>query len=287
MAPSHIYNSSMMIELTFAHLSDIHMLPEGQLYNTLDVHARAASVLDAVDRLETPPAFMLITGDNINEVEMAASYDRLKRLLARVCVPVVFALGNHDVRRDFRAAFASELAPFLAVPGVSDEPCHGRAIINNTRVLVLDTLVPGFTQGLLDEAQLAWLARELDAPFGGATILALHHCPLPIPTTRFADHQLTNARALEQVLLGARAKPIGLLCGHIHYTNIGLFAGVPCVSAPGIAMGIAPDAQRGLRMHDCLGFNVCHIIDGRFIVNPVITQAESRTIKYDAVMAWQ
>ena len=36
-------------------------------------------------------------------------------------------------------------------------------IVENLASGYLDTLVPGFTHGFLDDAQLAWLARELDA----------------------------------------------------------------------------------------------------------------------------
>lgn len=277
----------MSTDFSFAHLSDIHMRPEGMLYNTMDGYERASRVVDAALTVETPLAFMLITGDNIDEIEPAASYARLKQLLARVKIPTAFALGNHDVRREFRIAFEHELGSFLAIPGISDYPCHGKTFVGTKRILVLDTLVPKFTHGYLDDGQLQWLATELDQHHDGPTILALHHCPLPIPTRRFAKYQLTNADALERVVLNSRVKPIAMLFGHIHYSHIGLFGGIPCVSAPGIAMGIAPDALQGLRLTDAAGFNLCHVIDGRFVVNPVITQAESRTVKYDMEMSWQ
>ena len=282
-----LYNHRMTTNLTFAHVSDIHMRPEGMLDDRLDMFARANSVLDAVDALETPPAFMLITGDNIDEVEPDVSYRRLKQLLVRVKVPIIFALGNHDVRREFRTVFEHELAQFLVEPGVSDAPCNGKIVIGELRLLVLDSLVPGFAHGFVDAPQLGWLAGELDAPFAGKTILALHHCPLPIATTRFRNFQLTNTDAVHNVLSAARTKPLGVLFGHIHYSHVGLYAGIPCVSAPGIAKGIAPDAQRGVRLTDSLGFNVCHIIEDQFVVNPMMIQAETRTLTYDTVMAWQ
>jgi 3',5'-cyclic AMP phosphodiesterase CpdA len=277
--------------LTFAHLSDMHILPPGRAYNGLDSATRFEAVLAAVARLETPPLFMLLTGDLIDQIECDTSYARLQGLLAGVHVPLIYALGNHDERAPFRKAFGTQLAHFLAIPGDAGDagaaPCHGVQLIGDLRVIVLDTVVPGFTKGAIDEAQLAWLEAQLNMPFSGRTLIALHHCPLPVPTVRFQQHQLTNADALARVIAPHAAKISGMLHGHIHYANSGRFAGVYCSSAPGIAMGIAPDAQQGLRLTDACGFNLCHLFGDQLVVNSVITHAESRTLKYDKVMAWQ
>ncbi len=274
--------------LTFAHLSDSHIRPIGQTYNTLDSAARFAQTLAAVAQLETPPQFMLLTGDLIDQIECDISYARFKALLAQVHVPLIYALGNHDDRPSFRRAFGAQLADFLAIKGNDgDAPCYGVQHIGDVRVIVLDTHVPGFTYGELDARQLVWLDAQLSAAHAGRTLIALHHSPLPIPTTRFQKHQLRNADALARVIAPHAHEICGMLHGHIHYANSGLFAGVYCSSAPGIAMGIAPDAQQGLRLTDTCGYNLCHLFDRQLIVNSVITQSETRTLKYDKEMAWQ
>jgi 3',5'-cyclic-AMP phosphodiesterase len=274
------------MRLVFAHLSDTHLRPRSALYNGLDTHDRLATAVAAVQALETPPAFVLVSGDLTDLIEPEASYHALRDHMQLLRVPVVYALGNHDERAAFRSVFADDLRDFLAVPGPGDAPCHGVATHGDVRVIVLDTVVPGLTRGEVDAAQLAWLAQQLDAPWGGPTLLMLHHCPLPVLPHRFQPHQLTNADALAGVIAPRAHVLSGMLGGHIHFASSGMFAGVPMHTAPGIAMGIAPDAQLGLRLTDALGFNLCALHGRMLVTHPIIVQQETQTLRYDKAMAW-
>lgn len=264
----------------------MHLRPATAPYNGLDTATRLQGVIDAVNALETPPAFVLVSGDLTDLVEPIASYRMLKQMLATLKVPVIYALGNHDERAAFREVFADDLATFLALPGQGDAACHGVATIGDVRVLVLDTLIPGITRGEVSAEQLAWLGRMLDQAWSGRTLLMLHHAPLPILPQRFVRHQLTNPDALAAVIAPRAHVICGILHGHIHFASFGVLAGVPVCSAPGIAMGIAPDAQQGLKLTDAIGFNIGTLHDRLLVINPVITQAATRELRYDKEMAW-
>jgi 3',5'-cyclic AMP phosphodiesterase CpdA len=267
---------------TILQFSDLHIQPEGMPMNGHDTYERALRAINHAKTLETKPSVILITGDCINEKENEASYKRL-RLLTDILsehydVPVLLGVGNHDVRADLRRFYLGEPA--------SDAPYYYAHVVGDLRIIMLDTQIPKFTPGKLDAIQLKWLADELDRPFIGDTVLALHHSPIAISATRFMPYQLTNAAELEAVLAPRSHQLCGIVYGHIHHTNIGICAGLPCVSAPGVAFGIAPDAQQGLRLVDSMGYNLINIIDGKMIVNPIMVQSETQQITYDRVMGW-
>ena len=97
--------------------------------------------------------------------------------------------------------------------------------LGGLRLIVLDTTVPGWHHGDLDDAQLEWLRLELAtaAPLG--TILAMHHPPLPSHIPLFDILELRDQSRLARVVAGTDVRAI--LAGHLHYSTSGTFAGVP------------------------------------------------------------
>ena len=92
--------------MILAHISDIHLRPEGDLAH--DVADTAGGLSGAVERLAAldPPAdAVAITGDLV-DVPDAGSYAQLRRLLAPLTAPVYLIPGNRDDRAALRAAFA-------------------------------------------------------------------------------------------------------------------------------------------------------------------------------------
>jgi 3',5'-cyclic AMP phosphodiesterase CpdA len=220
----------MTDKLIFAHLTDLHIgNPDvvDPLLHT-DTIATLRAVLGDVRRMAPPPAFVIVSGDLTNRGD-PASYAIVRRLFdeAGLVMPVLFALGNHDDRANFRAAFVG------AVGGAA--PYDHDAVIAGLHVIVLDTLVPGRIGGALAPAQLDWLADRLAAEPGARKLIVMHHGPMldpDDPTTRWESIGVEPTQHLAMLLAG-RSDVVGILSGHIHYDRVTLWHGIPIVVASG------------------------------------------------------
>ena len=116
------------------------------------------------------PILLLATGDIADNGDDAVSYGRCEEAIAALPFPVYPAMGNHDSRAAFLAAFPDQpVADGFLQYAIEDFP---------VRILVLDTLEVGRHGGGFCEARAAWLrARLAEAP-GRPTMLVLHHPPI-------------------------------------------------------------------------------------------------------------
>ena len=131
--------------------------------------------------------------------------------------PIVWVAGNHDERPALREGL------FDAAP--THEPVTAVHDLGGLRFIALDSTVPGWHHGDLDDAQLAWLRDTLAEPAPLGTILALHHPPLPSHIPFFDILELRHQDALAAAIAGTDVRAI--LAGHLHYATAGTFAGVP------------------------------------------------------------
>src|SRR5690606_4290824 len=101
-----------------------------------------------------------------------AEYAHLRALLAPLKdVPVYLMPGNHDERQQLRKSFPEY--SYLGEEGT----IHYGVDIGELRLLALDTVVPGASEGQLDDGQLAWLATELEKNQHRPVVIAMHHPP--------------------------------------------------------------------------------------------------------------
>lgn len=203
------------------HLSDPHLLggPD-PLYGVVDSEARLRQLFDEVRVSGARPEAVIFTGDLADKGE-AGAYKKLRAIVDPACqamgAEVIWAMGNHDNRANFRQGLLDE-------PG-SDAPVDKSYFINGLRVITLDTSVPGFHHGELSESQLDWLARELDTPAPDGTILALHHPPVPSVLDLSVLVELRDQARLAAVVRNSDVRTI--LAGHLHYSTTASFAGIP------------------------------------------------------------
>lgn len=127
----------------------------------------------SVDRLlEAPPRRVLFLGDYAYGAGLACDYAVFEpevRRLERAGVEVILALGNHDRRQAFFAAFP-ERAARSEVPGFAVT----RASLGTADLIVLDSLDEGRVDGTLSPVQGDWLLgalRDATRP----VIVAAHH----------------------------------------------------------------------------------------------------------------
>lgn len=247
------------------HLSDPHLLggPD-HLYGTVDSEARLKQLFEEVKASGARPEAVIFTGDLADQGEPEA-YVKLRAIVEPACkamnAQVIWAMGNHDDRRNFRAGLLDQ-------PG-NDSPLDHSYFINGLRVITLDTSVPGFHHGELSEEQLEWLAAELATPAPDGTILALHHPPVPSILDLAVLVELRGQPALAAVLRNSDVRTI--LAGHLHYSTTATFAGIPVSVAS--ATCYTQDLNvpvGGTRPHDGgQAFNLVHVYE-HTIVHSVV-----------------
>lgn len=237
------------------HVSDPHFLAGGApLGGRYDVEANFARTLEAIRAVHPHPAAIVITGD-LADLGEPDAYRRLRAAVepvaAELGTTVVWVAGNHDERPALRAGLL-DLQP-------TQEPVTGVWDLDGLRLIALDTSVPGWHHGDLDDAQLSWLAEVLREPAPHGTLLAMHHPPLPSHLPLFDILELRHQDELAEVIRGTDVR--GILAGHLHYSSHGMFAGVPVSvsSATCYTMNVARPAAEVNGMDAAQAFEIVHV----------------------------
>ncbi|OAN34900.1 phosphodiesterase [Plantibacter sp. H53] len=241
------------------HLSDPHLLADGRrLYDAVDVQANLEQALRQIERMELRPDAMVFTGD-LADLGEADAYRRLRErvepVAERLGTTIVWLMGNHDERSVMR----TEL---LDLPA-GEQPLDAVWDFGGLRVIGLDSTVPGWHHGELEDSQLEWLQTVLAAPAPLGSILAMHHPPVPSSIPFFDILELRDQHRLEAVLRGSDVRAI--LGGHLHYSTSSTFAGIPVqvASASCYSMNLSLPSVEVNGMFGGQSFNLVHVYDDR------------------------
>lgn len=255
------------------HLSDPHLVggPD-PLYGVVDSEARLSQLFEEVKASGARPEAVIFTGDLADKGDPEA-YVKLRAIVEPACrelgAQVIWAMGNHDNRANFRRELLDQPA--------SDAPVDHSYFLDGLRVITMDTSVPGFHHGELSGNQLDWLARELETPAPDGTILALHHPPVPSVLDLSVLVELRDQASLAAVVRNSDVRTI--LAGHLHYSTTASFAGVPVSVAS--ASCYTQDLNvpvGGTRGHDRgQSFNLVHVYE-HTIVHSVVPMGSSTTV---------
>lgn len=237
------------------HVSDTHFLAGGaRLGGHYDVEANFARTLDAIRAVHPHPSAIVITGD-LADLGEADAYRRLRAAVEPIAealdTVLVWVAGNHDERPVLRETLL-DLAP-------TEQPVTGVWDLDGLRLIALDTSVPGWHHGDLDQGQLDWLAGILAEPATHGTLLAMHHPPLPSHLPLFDILELRHQDELAEVIRGSDVR--GILAGHLHYSAHGTFAGVAVsvASATCYTMNVALPAADVNGMDAAQAFQLVHV----------------------------
>ncbi|KQQ68960.1 metallophosphoesterase [Microbacterium sp. Leaf320] len=254
------------------HVSDPHFLAGGaKLGDRYDVESNFARTLDAIRAVHPHPAAIVITGD-LTDLGEPDAYRRLRAAVEPVArelgAPVVWVAGNHDERPAMREGLLDQAPTQQPITGVWD--------LDGLRLVALDTSVPGWHHGDLDDGQLAWLADILREPAPHGTLLAMHHPPLPSHVPLFDILELQHQDELAEVIRGSDVR--GILAGHLHYSAHGTFAGVPVsvASATCYTMNVARPAADVNGMDAAQAFQIVHVRPGS-ITHTVVPVTDAPT----------
>lgn len=239
--------------MLIAQLSDLHIRPEGVLYQgEIDAAQQLREAIAQLHRLDRLPDLVLITGDLTDEGH-PDEYAALRRILATLDLPFLLIPGNHDQRENLRTAFSDHR--YLPASG----PLHYCIDDHPVRIIGLDATVPGEHHGHIDEAGLHWLESTLRDDTGRPTLIMLHHPPFVCGIPYMDEYRLMDEASLRAVV--ARFDHIeAVLCGHVHRPMCRRWAGTVVSTAPSTATQIdlkfRPDAEptshagpRGFMLH--------------------------------------
>lgn len=263
-------------DFTFIHLTDLHLVESDDgLVNGQSPTQRLRCVLARLRATELTPAFILVTGDLVNNGQ-AAEYHTLNRHLPELQsfgAPVLLGMGNHDARRPFRQLVLSDALT------ADHQPYYHSTLINGVNVIMLDSQVPNEVHGYLDEAQLAWLAAELANPVPVGHLIALHHPPVSSTVALLEPLGLHNAAALAAVL-APHDNVLGILSGHIHYNHVARFANTFSFTTPAVLYAIDPGVQKNFRMTDGSGFAIGTVRNGELFMNTMMVASGDTELGY-------
>jgi 3',5'-cyclic AMP phosphodiesterase CpdA len=209
--------------LKFVVMSDLHVMPQGELSMTLDTGARLEQAVDAVIARYGDADFCVLAGD-LADLGQPAAYRRLKAIIARLPIPVHITLGNHDHRPSFLSVFGDH---FVAETGKIDKIID----IKGYRIILLDSSEPGRVDGVLTQAQIAWLKARLAEAADRPVIVILHHNAnaLHIESDNIA---ILDPEAFIQAL---KTHPDirQVIAGHVHLTSTATWRGLSFTTLSG------------------------------------------------------
>ena len=219
--------------LKFVVMSDLHLMPEGELSMSLDTGARLEQAVDAVIANHGDADFCILAGD-LADLGQPAAYQRLKTIIARLPIPVHITLGNHDDRPTFLSVFGNE---FAAETGKVDKIID----IKGYRIILLDSSEPGRVDGVLEPAQIDWLKARLTEASDRPVIVILHH------NANALHIHSDSIRILEPDAFIAALKTHPdirqIIAGHVHLTSTASWHGLPFTTLAGghYSVGFAVD----------------------------------------------
>jgi 3',5'-cyclic AMP phosphodiesterase CpdA len=226
---------------TLIQISDLHVEEVGVASRYgLDTITLLEGALRRVEAGGVRPDAVLLTGDLV-ERGTPAEYRRLRELVepaaARLGVPFVYAMGNHDDRAALRGVLLDDASG-------STDPLYQVIRLHGLRIVVLDSSIPGVAFGDLDDDQLDRLRAELADPAPDGTVLVLHHPPLPSVVPIAGAIELLHPQRLAATVAGSDVRIV--LAGHTHMTSAGALAGIPVWTAGALASTADTLAPAGL-----------------------------------------
>ncbi len=190
----------------FVQLSDSHWGFQGP--PNPDARGTLPKAVAAVNRLSPPPDFIVFTGDLTHTTDDPAERRKrlaeFKEIIGRLRVPTIhFMPGEHDASLDQGAAFKEFFGD-----------THYTFDHKGVHFIVLDNVSD--PRGMLGDAQLAWLAKDLQQQPKEARIVVFTHRPLFDLYPQWDWATRDGAKAVDILM---PHPDVTVFYGHIHQEN--------------------------------------------------------------------
>jgi 3',5'-cyclic AMP phosphodiesterase CpdA len=202
----------------FIHITDTHLVEQGQVLYGLNPYNRLERCLDSVIQDHPDAALCVLTGD-LAHVGHSDAYRQLAQQLGRLPMPVLPILGNHDNRSNFREYFPQ-------IETDANGFVQYEAPVGSYRGLFLDTNEPGVSYGVLCDKRARWLAERLAAD-ERPVLLFMHHPAFVLGIAAMDRIALLETGPFLEALQGQEQRVKHLFFGHLHRPIFGSWRGIP------------------------------------------------------------
>ena len=135
-------------------ISDLHIVPEGQLSHSLDTTERLNKCIEFINNYHDDVDYVVFGGDLADNGETKA-YHRLKESFGLLNSPSYLTLGNHDNRENFLEVFGQ-------IQSKETGKFDYYVDIKKHRIIILDSSCQKYSAaGFLEKIQLDWLREKL------------------------------------------------------------------------------------------------------------------------------
>lgn len=217
--------------LKFVVMSDLHVMPLGELSMTLDTGTRLEQAVDAVIARYGDADFCVLAGD-LADLGQPSAYERLKAIIARLPIPVHITLGNHDDRAAFLTVFGDS---YVAETGKVDKVID----VNGYRMILLDSSEPGRVDGVLEANQIDWLRARLAEAADRPVIVILHHNANALHINSDDIRILEPGAFINALKTHPDIRQV--IAGHVHLTSTATWRGLPFTTLAGGHYSVSVD----------------------------------------------
>lgn len=222
-------------------LTDLHIAIEAN-HNPVKLNNYSSFIACLQQALKEPIRcdLILLSGDLVNEVRPEI-YQQIYQLLEQTKIPFVCIAGNHDVTDELGSNLPFSERQFVAHEPNSMLLSRHCISLNNWRLLLMDSSVPGKIYGTLDNKTLHWLSQNL-ANSHSPVIIAMHHHVLPVNSAWIDNHITQNAEQFWQVVKENQAVK-AVVSGHVHQNFESEYAGIKVFTTPSTCYQFKPKSD--------------------------------------------
>ena len=215
--------------MLIAQISDPHVtLPGDPLDQLFETASNLQRAVDHIVNLSPPPDVVFVTGDCVSN-ETVEEYERFRRLIQPLEMPVYVIPGNHDDREHMRAIFGEQ--------GTKHHEDFIQFVVQAgpLRLIALDTQIPGEPNGLLCSMRLDWLEERLAEDTESPTLLFQHHPPFKIGIPVADQIGMKDVEDYGR-LIAKHANIERILAGHVHCHVQRRFQGTIALTCPSTSL---------------------------------------------------
>jgi len=179
---------------------------------------------------------------------------------------------SEEAYANFKRALSSYDVPVYCIPGNHDDPALMHRMLNSGRLqtcgsatfgawgaVFIDTHLPRSPAGLLSDAELARLERELKRFAGRPTLVCLHHPAVDVGSKWLDGVGLRNAAAVREII-GRHPDVRVMLAGHVHQAFDRGLEGVRMLTTPSTCAQFTPGLASCLMDMRPPGYRWLHLL---------------------------